>query len=104
MPNRRDFLVGSANLVGAIALGDAVLADEPGGDVSTRARRFVETHEEKVRPLEKSAALAWWDANISGKDEDFAAKEEVQNRLDAALSDRTRFAELRAIRDGRVGD
>ena len=42
MPNRREFLVGSANLVGAIALGDAVLADEPGGDVSARARQFVE--------------------------------------------------------------
>ena len=104
MTNRRDFLIGSANLVGAIALGDAVLADEPGVDVSARARRFVETHEEKVRPLEKSAALAWWNANISGKDEDFAAKEESQNKLDAALSDHRRFAELKAIKGGRIDD
>ncbi|GAC1474744.1 MAG: M2 family metallopeptidase [Isosphaeraceae bacterium] len=102
MPSRRDFMVGSANLVGAIALGDAVLADGPNGDFSTRARRFVETHVEQVRPLEKAAALAWWNANISGKDEDFAAKEESQNRLDAALSDRQRFAELKAIKEGGV--
>ena len=102
MPNRRDFLVGSANLVGVIALGDAVRADEPGGDLSARARQFVKTHEEKVRPLEKSAALAWWNANVSGKDEDFAAKEEAQNKLDAALADRQRFAELKAIKDGKV--
>src|SRR5258708_5985369 len=104
MPNRRDFLVGSANLVGAIALGDAVLADEPGVGVSARARQFVKTDEETVRPLEKSAALAWWNANISGKDEDFAAKEKAQNKLDAALSDRQRFAELKAIKGGRVDE
>ena len=47
-----------------------------------RAEQFIKSHEEKVRPLERAAALAWWNANISGKDEDFAAKEETQNRLD----------------------
>lgn len=104
MPNRREFLVGSASLVGVITLGDAVRADEPGGEVSARARQFVKDHEEKVRPLEKSAALSWWNANVSGKDEDFAAKEEAQNRLDAALSDRQRFAELKAIKGGRIDE
>ncbi len=104
MPSRRDFLVGSANIVGAIALGDAVRADEPGGDISTRARQFVKTHEEKVRPLEREAALAWWNANVSGKDEDFAAKEEAQNKLDAALSDRQRFAELKAIQGAKIDE
>ena len=105
MPNRRDFLAGSANLVGAIALGDAVLAaDEPVGDAPARARRFVAGHEETVRPLEISASMAWWNANISGKDEDFAAKEEAQNRLDAALSDRRRFAELKAIKGAGIAE
>jgi peptidyl-dipeptidase A len=62
------------------------------------ARGFVAGHEEKVRPLEKEAALAWWTANISGKDEDFKAKEEVQNRLDAVLADPGIFAELEKAR------
>ena len=56
-----------------------------------------------MRPLEKAAALAWWQANISGKDEDFKVKEEAQNRLDAALADPARFAELKAAREGLKG-
>src|SRR5206468_2326569 len=90
----------------ALALADASAAGEREreGDAAMRAQEFIAAHEEKVRPLERAAALAWWNANISGKDEDFAAKEEAQNRLDAALSDRARFAELKAIRGGRIDD
>jgi peptidyl-dipeptidase A len=47
--------------------------------------------------LEKATQLAWWNANISGRDEDFKAKEEAQNKLDAALADRSRFAQLKEI-------
>ena len=43
-------------------------------DAGEQARQFVAAHEAKVRPLEKAAALAWWNANISGKDEDFAGQ------------------------------
>lgn len=66
---------------------------------SEEARKFIAEHEAKIRPLEKAAALAWWQANISGKDEDFKAKEEAQNRLDAALADPSKFSELKRIRD-----
>src|SRR5262245_8094467 len=45
------------------------------------ARGFVARHEAQVRPLEIAAQRAWWDANVTGKDSDFAAKEEAQNRL-----------------------
>ena len=88
MPSRRDFLIGTANVIGAFALSDASQAAAPDGDAAMRAEQFIKSHEEKVRPLERAAALAWWNANISGKDEDFAAKEETQNKLDAALADR----------------
>ena len=43
--------------------------------------------------------LAWWQANVSGKDEDFAAKEAAQNRLDALLANPDRFASLKGIRE-----
>ena len=46
-----------------------------------RARKFIAEHEARIRPLEKSASLAWWNANVSGKDEDFKAKEQAQNKL-----------------------
>jgi peptidyl-dipeptidase A len=52
--------------------------------------------------LEIAVGKAWWNANISGKDEDFAAKEEAQNRLDQALSDATRFAELKSLHESKL--
>jgi peptidyl-dipeptidase A len=51
-----------------------------------RARKFAKAHEAKVCPLEAAAALAWWNASVSGKDEDFQEKERTQNRIDEALA------------------
>src|SRR4051794_20134185 len=87
-----------------IAAGCALLLAVPvtavgAEDVTEKARQFVAGHEANVRPLEVAAALAWWNANVTGKDEDFKRKEDAQNRLDAALADRARFAELKALTD-----
>jgi peptidyl-dipeptidase A len=62
------------------------------------AKAFVAEHERTVRPLEYAAALAWWNANVSGRDLDFKAKEIAQNQLDAALSDHARFEQLKSIK------
>jgi peptidyl-dipeptidase A len=70
-------------------------------DVAERARKFVDAHTRKLRPLEIAAGRAWWDANISGKDEDFARKEETQNKIDEALADPKTFAELKAVYEKR---
>ena len=70
----------------------------------TAAVKFVSAYEADVRPLEIAMNLAWWKANTSGKDEDFAAKVEAQNRLDQALADRERFAALKAIHAGKISD
>ena len=92
--------------VGMLALGGLILvtrADEPSPEETKnwlRAKDFVRAHEARIRPLERQAALAWWNANVSGKDEDFKAKEEAQNRLDTALADPERFKELKAIKAG----
>lgn len=68
------------------------------------ARAFLAEHEKAVRPMEREAALAWWNANVTGRDQDFQAKEESQNRLDAALSNRERFARLKAIKESPIRD
>jgi peptidyl-dipeptidase A len=73
-------------------------------DGASRAREFIASHEAKIRPLEKAASLSWWNANVSGKDEDFKAKEDAQNQLDQALADRARFAELKSIEAGSIKD
>ena len=69
-----------------------------------RARKFIAEHEARVRPLEKAVNLAWWTANVSGKDEDFKIKEQAQNKLDEALADKERFAELKALEQFKLRD
>ncbi len=69
-----------------------------------RARNFIAAHEATIRPMEIAVNLAWWRANTTGKDEDFAAKEVAQNQLDTALSDSKRFADLKAIYESQVRD
>lgn len=68
------------------------------------AREFIAEHERIVAPLERAASLAWWDANVTGKEADFVIKESAQNLLDGALADKDRFARLKAIKDGGVDD
>jgi peptidyl-dipeptidase A len=79
-------------------------AESESANPEARARAFIADHESRVRPLEIAVNRAWWRANTTGKDEDFAAKEEAQNRLDAALSDPQRFAELKSLRDAELAD
>lgn len=63
-----------------------------------RAKKFVAAHEAKVRPLDIVAGEAWWNANITGDDKDFKKKEEAQNKIDEALSNKTTFVELKEIK------
>jgi len=74
-------------------------------EMTERARKFVAAHEAKIRPLEHAASLAWWNANVTGKDEDFEKKVEAQNRIDEALADRDKFRALKEIKEsGQVDD
>jgi peptidyl-dipeptidase A len=66
-----------------------------------RARKFIDGHVAKLRPLELEANRAWWNANVSGKDEDFKKKEEAQNRIDEALADPERFRAVKAIKEAK---
>lgn len=67
-------------------------------EATARAKKFIAAHEAKIRPLDVKAGQAWWTANITGKDEDFKAKENAQNKIDEALSDKANFAELKTIK------
>ncbi len=69
-------------------------AADDSGSADEAARQVVEEYEQVVVPLEIAANRAWWDANISGKDEDFARKEAAENRLNEALADRDRFRRI----------
>jgi peptidyl-dipeptidase A len=70
-------------------------------ETTEQAKKFIADHEAKVRPLDIAAGIAWWNANISGKDEDFKKKEETQNKIDEALSNREKSAELKSLKEAK---
>jgi peptidyl-dipeptidase A len=67
-------------------------------EVTGRARKLVEQHTANLRPLEIAAARAWWDANISGKDDDYKKKADTQNRIDEVLADNKMFAKVKELK------
>ncbi len=94
----------AAVFVASIAAYGAAEDKRVAGSPDAAASLFVAMHDAQVRPLEIALNLAWWKANTSGKDEDFTAKVEAQNRFDQALADRERFASLKVIRAAKIKD
>ncbi len=68
------------------------------------ANQLIASHKDKIRPLDIAVGLAWWKANTTGDDADFAAKEAAQNKLDLALSNSDVFALLKELKDRDTGD
>jgi peptidyl-dipeptidase A len=93
-------LVGTTMAVMADSCNAAAGAD----DNAAAARRFVREHETHVKPLEIAVNQAWWTANISGRDEDFAAKEAAENRLNLTLAEPQRFAQLKQVKAVAIDD
>lgn len=73
-------------------------------DQDAAAAAFIERHEKEIRPLEIAVGKAWWTANTTGKDEDFEAKTKAEDAYNLALSNQEKFAELKAIKQSRIGD
>jgi peptidyl-dipeptidase A len=69
-----------------------------GADETAAARKFLDDFVAELRPIETAANRAWWDANITGKDEDFDRKEKAQNKLDALLADKQTFATAKMLK------
>src|ERR1700681_4322907 len=76
-----------------------------GSRAPEQACKFVKAFAAKIRTLEVKASLAWWIANTTGKDEDFAKKVQAQNRIDEVLADKEAFQEVKALKDkGNIDD
>ena len=93
--SRRQFLVNGGLTVAALSQAQRL---EASPDLTDKAKKFVADHEARIKPLDVAAGIAWWNANISGKDEDFKKKEDSQNKIDAALADKATFADLKALK------
>ncbi|MBI5527648.1 MAG: M2 family metallopeptidase [Deltaproteobacteria bacterium] len=54
----------------------------------------------RYRPLYKDSALAWWNASITGRDEDYKKRLDLDMQMDRLFADRESFAALKKWRDG----
>jgi peptidyl-dipeptidase A len=94
------FLLPAALAIGWLMLIRPIAATAS-PEITDKARAFVKGHDERIRPLEIAAALAWWNANTTGNAADFKKKEEAQNAIDEALANPKIFAELKALKEKR---
>lgn len=95
--NRLAFVAVVASIAAVCFWREVVLAAPK--ENTDRAREFVANHVAHLRPLEIAASRAWWNANVSGKAEDFEEKERTQNKIDEALADPQKFQEVKAIKE-----
>ena len=73
--------------------------------MENRMRSFITSYESKVIPLYKESALASWNANVTGSNEDFAKSEKASFEFARLFTDKQAFAELKEIKEsGTVQD
>src|SRR5262249_12607640 len=77
--NRKCWRIVVMRWTGLILAGACMSSLLTAADQSTteKAREYIASFAAKVRPLDIAVNRAWWDANITGKDEDFAKKEQA---------------------------
>lgn len=80
-------------------------APDAGQAIRDRFRGFLAEQEALVAPLMKDAALAYWEATTTGKDEAYQKQAELQTRLETIFTDPKTFAYLKEVRaSGAVTD
>ncbi len=67
--------------------------------------KFITSHVEKVKPMEKEMNLAYWDAAVSGKEEDYEKVSELTLEIRKVYSDTSDFDFLKGEKEsGQVKD
>jgi peptidyl-dipeptidase A len=74
-----------------IVLGGCAMHNAKETDLQT----FVTSHLEKVKPLNKQAALAWWEAATTGDTKAYDRSSELTLKIRKIYSDPTEFAQLK---------
>ncbi len=65
----------------------------------TELKSFITAHVEKIKPMEKEASLASWDAAISGKPEDYDKVSELTLKVRQVYSNPQEFAFLKDMKE-----
>ena len=67
--------------------------------------KFITSHVEKVKPMEKDMNLAYWDAATSGKEEDYEKVSELTLEIRKVYSDTSDFDFLKSLKEsGQIRD
>lgn len=84
-----------------LTLGAAILVSctSKQEKMEKRLADYIAKLEQQVIPLSSEAAIASWDASISGKNEDYTRSEEAQIKLVKIFADSALYAELKEIRE-----
>ena len=67
--------------------------------METKLRNFITDYELRAKPLYKETNLAYWNASISGKAEDWSHAEESQLKLTELHASKDDFAVLKEIKN-----
>lgn len=68
-------------------------------------KAFIDTLEVKVKPVESGAALAYFDAAVTGRDEEYTKSSELNIKLSRIYADTIAFAKLREFKEsGKITD
>ena len=68
-------------------------------------KEFITAHVEKIKPLDKQANLAWWDAAVTGDPKAYDRSSEMQLQIRRIYSDPKDFAFLKEIKEsGQIQD
>lgn len=70
-----------------------------GGDMKSDLQNFIKKYEDTVKPLMKEYSTAAWNAEISGKPEDYEKVEELGIRYSKVFTNKDDFALLKKIKD-----
>jgi peptidyl-dipeptidase A len=78
-----------------ILLAATILSGCASGEKEAQLDQFITAHVAMVKPVSKQAALASWDAAVSGKAEDYERMSELTLKIRQIYSDPARFAFLK---------
>ncbi len=87
-----------ALLMAVVGLGMSGIVTAAGESIESRAGKLVEYYEKEMRPLFVERETAWWNANVTGSDADYAKKEAITNKYNEKMSDSKIFKELKEVR------
>jgi peptidyl-dipeptidase A len=95
-----------SNLITMLAISIIVFGCAPKGeDKEKELEDFITAHVEKIKPMDKEANLAWWNAALSGKSEDYDKVSELTLKIRQVYSNPQEFAFLKDLKkSGQVND